>query len=765
MKGLETERVALKASGAKRRWVSFVLFLSFISIVFGHPRTTDPRLAELNDYLGALQVLKEKDPQAEQLFKLWQRVRTGSWEMRRLTDEKDLRIDSPAVIGQIHKTNKLRRELLKKCRKYWSDQGHSIPTVRLRIDKTIDVDWPDPVISVPVWSRKVVLIEIKNQRQADTDIELYSKLSDQILFWKKSLKARAESSRYTFVYLSPVREGPDETTIFVRLPNGHDAQFKIRVQGTPEPLRPTGLLLPSEGPSTVRLSQHDRDVRDRSSEEGFPKKSIRFRIRELETDKPLPVRVEVQDGKGKSFWTPLRGSTYAVKREQAGWETPLWRFQTGPYFYIDGDAELGVDPTGKMVRVYHGFEYEPVSMRVPDNGVVEVAPRRWINMAAKGWYSGHTHIHTTDVGMPVGFTQFWPLIAQAEDIGVSNILTLKGEWETHAIYANEYPMGVVSWASQKEHVIAYGEEYRNNPYGHLCLLGIDKLIEPISSGALGELGGSDYPPNAFVLDIALSQDAATVGAHFGLSIFDTKQIKCEWPSTGFEMPVDVALKKLQIAEIYGNGGQQEVWYKLLRCGFEIPATAGPDWDMKDTPRTYVFLGNAPLSFDRWLEGLKRGNSFITEGPMVFLKVDGQRPGARLKYFRRPQTVSIEASALVPGKSIPVEIIVNGRVEIKGTDVRRPIKLEDSCWIAARCRGAHTNPVYITLAERPRGSVKDAKEFMAVIDRLTEWVNTKGLFDSQGQKEAVLDVIQKGRSVYEAIEKRACNQEEPMHIAQ
>ncbi|MHC4158988.1 MAG: CehA/McbA family metallohydrolase [Planctomycetota bacterium] len=393
-------------------------------------------------------------------------------------------------------------------------------------------------------------------------------------------------------------------------------------------------------------------------------------------------------------------------------------------------------------------------MKVPDNGVVEAALRRWINMAAKGWYSGHTHIHTTDAGMPVQFSRFWPLVARAEDISVSNILTVKGEWETHAIYANEYPMGPVSWACRKGQIIAYGQEYRNNPYGHICLIGIDELIEPISSGALGELAGPDFPPNALVLDVALAQNAATIGAHFGLSILSDKQIETNWPSTGFEMPVDVALKKVQIAEVYGSGGQQDVWYKLLNCGFELPATAGPDWDIKDTPRTYVYLGNELLTFERWIYGLKEGRSFITKGPMIFLTVDGQRPGAILNYSERPKEVVIRASAVLPGESVPVEIIVNGEVVAKGKDIDKPLRLKDSCWIAARCRDAHTSPIYVTLEGRRRGSAKQAKEFLGVIDRLTEWVNTKALFDSPKQKETVLDIIRQGRVVYESVVERA-----------
>ena len=379
--------------------------------------------------------------------------------------------------------------------------------------------------------------------------------------------------------------------------------------------------------------------------------------------------------------------------------------------------------------------------------------RRWIDMRALGWHSGHTHIHTTDVGMPVPFTGDWPLVARGEDIGVTNILTLKGEWESHAVYANEYPMGEVPWASDERHVIAYGQEYRNNPYGHVCLLGLDELIQPISSGALGELAGPDYPPNLFVLDAALARGAATVGAHFGASILEDAPIATPWPSTGFEMPADVALGRLEIAEVYGNAGERDVWYRLLNCGFELAATAGPDWVVKDTPRTYVYLGDEPLGFDAWTEGLRLGRSFITQGPMLFFEVDGQRPGARLHFPEGSRAIHVRASAVLPEQELPVEIVVNGQVVASGTDLSRSVELTESAWVAARTEGAHSNPVYVTLAGRPRGSAVDARVFIGVLDRLAVWVRTKGLFDDDEQRQTVLNVISEGRAVYERIVER------------
>ncbi len=187
----------------------------------------------------------------------------------------------------------------------------------------------------------------------------------------------------------------------------------------------------------------------------------------------------------------------------------------------------------------------------------------------------------------------------------------------------------------------------------------------------------------------------------------------------------------------------------------MAATAGPDWVLKDTPRTYVHLGpDAELDFERWKHGLIQGRSFITRGPMLFLSVDGQRPGSRLHYPDRPALVEVEASALMPYSSLPVEIVVNGIVVATGPELKTRIRLEDSAWIAARTGDAHSSPVYVTLQGRPRGFAEEARQFLSVSRRLREWVETKALFDSPEQKATVLAVIRQGERIYETIIERA-----------
>jgi hypothetical protein len=536
-------------------------------------------------------------------------------------------------------------------------------------------------------------------------------------------------------------------SIDINVDNKNKASANLRVRGIPMQDQPYALV---PGKNMYRVSLPDRSKPIIVSSEKFDKE-IKFNITEAQNGEPLAARVHVWDNKGNAYWTPIKGPSYSVRTTEGYWhKTLLWKNQPGPYFYVEGKVSLGIDPSNKTAKIFHGFEYKPKTVQIQEDGIVNVSLDRWINMPDLGWYSGQTHIHTTDAGMPVQFNKHWPLVAYAEDLHVSEILTLKGEWDTHAIYANEYPMGKRKAFSTANYLINYGEEYRNNPYGHLALIGLDYLIQPISSGALGELAGADYPPNSYILDEALKQGAITIAAHFGNYITKGKEITTPWPSTGFEMPVDVALGKIQLAEIYGAGGKLDVWYELLNCGFRIPATAGPDWALKDTPRVYVFLGDKPFTLNNWRDGLKKGQSFITKGPMLFFEVNGQKAGSAINVKNGVVKLNVKANAVNLTGAQPVEIIFNGKVMAEGVNLDTTITVTDSGWISARTEDAHSNPVYIVYNERPVGSAVSAHKFMKITENLIEWVNTKALFDSNLQKEEMLKVLNQGKKVYKEI---------------
>ncbi|PYT32918.1 MAG: hypothetical protein DMG57_00405 [Acidobacteria bacterium] len=81
----------------------------------------------------------------------------------------------------------------------------------------------------------------------------------------------------------------------------------------------------------------------------------------------------------------------------------------------------------------------------------------------------------------------------------------------------------------------------------------------------------------------------------------------------------------------------DVYYRFLNCGFRLPVSGGSASGVMASPlgynRLYVKVSR-PFSVNRWLSALKAGRNFATNGPMIFLTVNGQEPGASLRFAGR-----------------------------------------------------------------------------------------------------------------------------------
>src|SRR5208337_3202547 len=112
-----------------------------------------------------------------------------------------------------------------------------------------------------------------------------------------------------------------------------------------------------------------------------------------------------------------------------------------------------------------------------------------------------------------------------------------------------------------------------------------------------------------------------------------------------ELPVDVALGKLDYMEIVGFSDHKStaaVWYKLLNLGFKLPAGGGTDATMNyaapirgtvGQDRVYVWMPDWPSDISTWMEQLRQGRSFATNGPLIELKLGGEIAGGELKFAR------------------------------------------------------------------------------------------------------------------------------------
>jgi hypothetical protein len=234
------------------------------------------------------------------------------------------------------------------------------------------------------------------------------------------------------------------------------------------------------------------------------------------------------------------------------------------------------------------------------------------------------------------------------------------------------------------------------------------------------------------------------------------------------VPMDVALGKIDSLDI--NWGEPTVllWYRLLNCGFRLPASAGTDCFLNrihsrlpGSDRAYVKIDNS-FSYGEWIRNLKAGRSFVTSGPLLEFTVDGKFLGDNVE-LPAPGTVSVRASATWRSPLDRVELVYSGEVVATGqiSDDRltatfeHAVRIGRSGWVCFRAYAqdrtmAHTSPIYLTVAGKPAASEKDAQYFVQWIDRLHVKLNERARIASAAQHSHVWGQLRAAREVYRKL---------------
>ncbi len=465
-----------------------------------------------------------------------------------------------------------------------------------------------------------------------------------------------------------------------------------------------------------------------------------------------------------------------------------------PFFYADGTFELDLPPGPADIVLERGTEFRPLRqvVQVPRRGDLEVTFRlqRWIDLPASGWHAGNTHIHYDQHEQRPD--ERLRLDPRVEDLSVAVVSVLQRRELAYA--TNRYRVGFARHLSHHSLAIDVGEETRHNRtpweigFGHVMLLGLQEVVPPLSRGILVDDDDPDYPPLVDACDAAHAQGGLAIWCHNG---------------NGMEAPVAAALGKLDAFNLfdpYWMDPEWDVWYALLNCGFTLPASTGSDWFVCSSNRVYVHTGGASaprgrsgrggsrpathpaerhvegaFSYPAWLEGLRAGRTFITNGPALWLDVSGRPPGAALEVTAAGDlAVEVRWESELPLDR--VEVVHNGSVVAREawTEGRRtgairariPVSPADGHgWLAARCFGearnsfghflwAHTSPVYLrarSLSARPLPPGPAARaagaHFLQQIDASLQWIRTAGRYRAPEDRERVVDLFRQAREVY------------------
>ena len=268
---------------------------------------------------------------------------------------------------------------------------------------------------------------------------------------------------------------------------------------------------------------------------------LRGRIFDAESERRLEARVRVVASTGDAI-AP---------------ETSLRKVGHGEsFFYCDGAFTVDVERGQADVVVERGTEYRPLRLTVdiPATGAVDLdlPLSRWIRMPDQGWYAGNTHVHYDETEVhALDRLRADPLV---EDLPVFIVSRLQRRELAYA--SNVFPIGRHP-LSTPEHIIDVGEETRHNAeawtngYGHLMLVNLTSLVEPLSRGVLVDDASPDYPPLVDACRAARGQGGLAIWCHNG---------------TGMEAPVAAALDALDgfnLFDPYWMDPEYDIWYALL----------------------------------------------------------------------------------------------------------------------------------------------------------------------------------------------------------
>jgi len=441
-------------------------------------------------------------------------------------------------------------------------------------------------------------------------------------------------------------------------------------------------------------------------------------VSDPETRQPAAARVHLKDSAGGPQRPP---------------GLPFWR----DHFVQSGQARFDLPAGTYTYEIERGPEFGraagTVTVKAGMDSELSVSLPRLADMAKEGWWSGELHVHRAPEEIE--------LHMRAEDLHVAPVITW---WNNRNPWADAPPPAdpLKKFDGHRFAHILAGEDEREG--GALLFF---NLARPLA------LAGSsrEYPsPMTFV---------EQARRHAGVWIDIEKPFWWDvpvWLASGQADSVGLANNHMCRDRMYeseawgkprdlkrlppprGNGyWSQEIYYRMLDCGFRLPPSAGSASGVLPNPvgynRVYVHLG-PDFDYEKWWEGLRAGRSFVTNGPLLRVTADGQLPGHVFSTATdREVTIDVKAQLTSRDAIRFVEIVKNGRVERQvpydewqRTGSLGKLSFRESGWFLVRAiadvpetfRFASTAPFYVEIGDVKKRVSKSSALFFL------EWVRER-----------------------------------------
>ncbi|OHB61947.1 MAG: hypothetical protein A2167_02685 [Planctomycetes bacterium RBG_13_46_10] len=461
--------------------------------------------------------------------------------------------------------------------------------------------------------------------------------------------------------------------------------------------------------------------------------------------------------------------------------------------YVDGSFAVTIPDSGARIEIRRGFETRPLIETIKGNRTAKTIRktfrlRRWIDMKKKGYVNGDIHAH-----LPVPKEAHAQM--RAEDLNAQVLYHMVDSQSS--IATNNCFTGRLDASSTPGCEIYVGQEVREFQMGHLGLLNIKSLVP-----GYPDMGGSlEYGRSEPHFDLVRAMRATR--EQNGMIVW------CHISSLpGAEFPVGIALGLVDAVELitwsdptqlpnhwnpWLNSGMSmaefpimrslDLYYQFLNAGFRLPIAAGTDKFGEEIPlgsnRVYARV-EGPANYASWLEAVKAGRTFVTNGPILEFDAAGQQPGDVVEFSGTKHIKArVTARSILPFTTL--EIVANGETVghktvavwnnppkdgLYSMEVEATVDLSRSMWLAARVvehpdlrdrilpRGlsvfAHTGPVYFL---KDGGKVREEASIMYLrkyVEGTLHWLGTDPPFVKEEELRSARSAAEEALRFYKNL---------------
>jgi hypothetical protein len=439
----------------------------------------------------------------------------------------------------------------------------------------------------------------------------------------------------------------------------------------------------------------------------------------------------------------------------------------------DGNLELALQPGQYRVVVSRGHEYiRGEKLVIVEKGKTlesQIELRRFINLTEQGWWSGETHVHLRADQMKLHMA--------AEDLHVATVINWWGGEQRAQV---EEPLVCVGPDRVCDMMVEEHEHWGNaviyfNIKPPVPLLRDENMVAGLKQmkqrGAWAEIEKPyiwDTPAllaTGLIDSIEIAPNTLSWYLESDFTAIAIKGIK--WGRLpGYELRKYPGYRRTIGFYI------QDIYYRILNCGFRIPPSAGTAVGvMKQLDvglgynRVYVYLPDG-FSYERWWEQLAGGRCFVTNGPILFVKANGALPG-EVFHSKDRNGVEIHLDINIGGNEPIecVEIIRDGKIaqRIQGDNLTgkissEPIVFNKSGWFLVRAIAdvdydnlvfASTAPFYVEVGTEPKTiHAGDVKYMLSWIDERINMIKKK--HKDRPKQEYLLRPQYEAKAFYERL---------------